>query len=381
MNPPRVILLHNYLTPYRAPLFGELARRFDLEVWVLGDVRRIREWTRDESARFPLRRLPALSLPLGSRDYRLLLNSTLPAPLARARFDAAIVTGWDTPAAWYAAYTLRRPWVLWSGSTAGEPNWRRSLFKPLVRGVVRRADAWLAYGTRAHAYLEGLGADPARTFLAYNAVDQTPLAPYGQLDEAGRVALRRDLGLGDGPVVAYAGQLIHRKGLGDFLPAFARVAGEAPGLTLAVAGSGPEERRFRQQAEALGIANRVRFLGFMQRTALPRLYAAASLFVLPSRQEVWGLVLNEALACGTPVLTTAAAGASADLVRDGENGYVVPAGDGTAIERALRDHLDPARDTAATRAAARTSVVSFTLERMADAFEEAVARARAERTR
>lgn len=373
---PRVVLLHNYLTPYRVPLFEELAQRFDLEVWVLGDVRRIREWTDSAAGDARVRRLPSLSLPMGSRDYRLLLNPTAPAALHRARFDAAIVTGWDTPAAWYAAHALRRPWVLWSGSTAGEPNWRRSLMAPLVRGVVRRASAWLAYGTRARAYLASLGADPDRTFIAGNAVALEPLRPYGELDEPARAALQDQLGLGDGPLVAYAGQLIARKGLGDLLPAFAEAAVETPGLTLAVAGSGPEEERFRRQAKALGVNGRVRFLGFIERDALPRLYAAASLFALPSRQEVWGLVLNEALACGTPVLTTTATGAAADLVRDGENGYVTSSGDTAAMARALTAHFsgvppEQARPLA-TREAARASVASYTPERMADAFEQAV---------
>jgi glycosyltransferase involved in cell wall biosynthesis len=373
---PRVLLIHNFLTPYRVPLFAELARRFDLEVWILGDVRRIREWEgKAPEEAFCWRALPHVSLPAGSRDYRILLNPTLPRELGGHAHDALICCGWDTPASFYAAWRARRagtPLVVWSGSTAGEPSWRRTLAGWPVRRLVRSADAWLAYGTRAKAYLESLGADGGRVFCAYNTVETEAFAEKSR-DAAGRLeAIKEAYGVKSRFVVLYCGQLIERKGLGDLIPAFARFAEGRDDVALLVAGSGPREEAFRKLASREGAGDRVVFSGFVPREDLPGVYAAADLMALPSREEVWGLVINEALACGVPVLTTENVGASEDLIEEGVNGYVVPAGAPAAITEALERHFDRGNNRGAMAESARKSMESFTIAAAADAFERAV---------
>ena len=374
---PRVLLIHNFLSPYRVPLFAELARRFDLEVWILGDVKDIREWpdTAPEGA-FRYRVLPHIGLPTGSRDYRVLLNYTLPALLARDRSDVVVCCGWDTPAAFvagYAARMRRTPFVLWSGSTAHEPNWRRRVAAPAVSSLVRCARAWVAYGTRAKEYLVTLGADASRVFCAYNTVDVQSLAPYAGWGEEQRAAFRRKLGVSTPFVVLFSGQLIERKGLGDLLPAFVRLAQSRDDVTLLIAGSGANESRFRELAAPA--SERVKFLGFVQPDELGPYYACADLMALPSREEVWGLVVNEALACGTPVLVTDRMGCTPDLVRHAENGYVCSAASPDALYESLTRHFSvaPERRTA-MRAAALRLIEPFTISAMADAFEQAVSR-------
>ena len=376
---PRVMLIHNFLTPYRVPLFAELAARFELQVWILGDVRSIREWpARPPEELFSFQILPHIGLPAGSRDYRILLNPTLPFRLRRGRCDVLICCGWDTPAAFYAAYWARwarMPFVLWSGSTAGEPNWRRSLSRPMVRNLVRRADAWIAYGTRAQEYLLSLGAREEGIFRAFNTVDTTEFARASAMNSEQRAAFRRSLGIGTRHMMLYSGQLIERKGLPDLLRALADPSPALREVTLLVAGSGPRRETFEQLAGELGIADRVRFLGFVPRTELPPYYGAADLFALPSREEVWGLVINEALACGAPVLTTEAVGAAPDLLEDGANGYTVPAGAPGAIRAALERHFGGEIDRAAMAERARASMEPFTIARAADAFAQAIAHA------
>ena len=122
---PRVLLLHNFLTPYRVPLFAELATRFSLDVWILGDVRRVRDWpAQAPDAGFHYRVLPNVSLPL-TRYNAIIVNYTLPVALARHDHDVIVCCAWDTPATFYTAchaWATRTPFILWSGSTAREPN-------------------------------------------------------------------------------------------------------------------------------------------------------------------------------------------------------------------------------------------------------------------
>lgn len=366
----RVILVHNFLTPYRLPLFRELARRVDFHVWILGDVRGIREW-QTQAEGFNCEFLPHRSFSLGSRDFRFLLNPGLSQKLAAAAPDLLICTGWDSLAAFKVARWARRngvPYVLWSGSTANEPNWRRSLGRRAVTRLICHADACLAYGTRAEAYLKNAGADPDRVFCAFNTVATDEFARGSTLDTARRQEIREEMELNTPYVVLFCGQLIARKGVDELMQAFLRL--ERSDITLVFAGSGGQEARLREIAAPL--RDRVRFPGFVPREKLPELYAMADLLVLPSRQEVWGLVINEALACGVPVLTTDVVGAAPDLVVHGKNGYIVPAKNVQSLTDAIEQHFNGQCDRDAMKRGAREAIQPFTIGAAADVFQKAM---------
>lgn len=363
-------------------MFRELAGRFDLDLWILGDIRELREWTGEApEGAFRWRKLPHWGLGFGSRYARLVVNPTVRRELTAGAWDAVIACGWDTPAVWYAAHWAQRrgvPFILWSGSTDREGGALRSLTLPLVRWVVPKADAWIAYGSRAKSYLAAMGADPARTFIAYNTVDTGRFA--AACAGADRDVLRKSLDIATPFTILFCGNLLPLKGLDTLLPAFADLAAERDDATLLLVGSGAHETRYRAMAESLGIGGLVRWAGYIAPEGIPDYYAAADLLVLPSLCEVWGLVVNEALACGVPVLLSGAAGASADIVRDGVNGFVVPPGDRAALTGALRRFFaDPALREAMRREAA-PSIAPYSIGAMADAFEEAVACAAAPRS-
>ena len=130
------------------------------------------------------------------------------------------------------------------------------------------------------------------------------------------------------------------KGPLDVLEAFARA--NVPNSYLVFAGDGPLRTSIEQRACELGVSERVRILGFVNQSQLPSVYCAADLLVLPSLYEPFGFVVNEAMLCGCPAAVSDRVGAKYDLVRQGETGYVFPAGDVDALAAILRDVLsDP----------------------------------------
>ncbi|HOJ34672.1 MAG TPA: glycosyltransferase [Candidatus Hydrogenedentes bacterium] len=373
----RVVLLHNFLTPYRVPLFTELARRFDLEVWILGDIAKLREWKGEAPQEaFRRRHLPRLDVPFGSRYNALLLNYTLPRELRAAKFDVLIACGWDAPAFFWAGYHCRktgRPFVLWSGSTAAERSWYRTVTLPAVKSLVRCANAWIAYGTRAKEYLVSLGAREEKTFCAYNTVELDYFATNAALSDEERVSLRRQLSISTEYVALYCGNLLKMKGITELLQGFAAFSKKHDNVTLLLVGSGRDKTYFETLARTLGIDERVVFVGYVDRASLPRYYGIADILVHPSHSEVWGLVINEALACGVPVIATEVCGAVADLLRHGENGFIIPVKSPRAISDALAQFFElPPAEQQAMRAAARAAVAPYTIQRAADAFVSAV---------
>jgi glycosyltransferase involved in cell wall biosynthesis len=210
------------------------------------------------------------------------------------------------------------------------------------------------------AYLRGValgwGLDPDRVSVLPNPAPEIPSLPS-------REALRAELGL-DGDVLAFAGRLGVQKSLGVALEA----VGATPGVTLAVAGDGPERGSLERRAHELGLDDRVRFLGSVSRDAVLRLFRAADASVLSSAWENFPHTVVEALAVGCPVIATAVGGVP-EVVRDGENGLLVPPGDPAALAAAVWRFFSDAALRERLATAAPGSVAGHTEEAVFSAIE------------
>jgi glycosyltransferase involved in cell wall biosynthesis len=314
----RFALLTEIPAPYRIPLFNALAERVALRALFLArsDPRRPFYELHDDEWRFDQRVLSGRSIRRGGRW--LVISRDVLGELRRFRPDAIGVGGWHQPAFWQAlAYASARrvPLLVWVESTARDVRSEALPLRLARRAMIQAASGFFVPGTAAADYVRGFGVEDARIGIAPNAIDAA-LFGRAAVDRSGR----------NGCTFLYAGRLDVEKGLDVLLRAFARVPGE-----LLLAGSGRDEARLRALAP-----ERVRFLGPLDRDELVRWYATADAFVLPSRSEPWGMVLNEAAVAGLPLIATEEAGATRDLVEDGVNGFRIPAGDEDALAAALR---------------------------------------------
>jgi glycosyltransferase involved in cell wall biosynthesis len=362
----RIALLTEIPAPYRIPLFNALAACTDIELEVLfladRDPRRGYDVLSDEF-RFRSRTLRGRGFVIGGRW--LVLSRGTSRALAAAQPDVVVVGGWNQPAYWVAiAYARMRglPLVTWVESTAADARSGGRLWERAKRAVVSASTAFLVPGRASEEYLRRLGAH-AEIAVAPNAVDTAIFEQRVAVTRAQRDAVRRELGL-TRTTALYVGRLAPEKGLDVLIEAAAGIDAD-----IVLVGDGPERGRLTIAAPA-----NVRFAGWLERDALVPWYAAADVFVLPSRSEPWGMVLNEAAAAGLPLVATAAAGAAAELVRDGENGFVVPPGDSDALRTALTTlAADPARRDAAG-ARSREFARRLRPEHWAEAVRELVTR-------
>lgn len=352
----RFALLGEIAAPYRVPLYNALAERVEFLALFLADTDPRRAYYRVDPAeiRFEQRVLGGRALGRGRRWT--VLSRGVFRELERFDPDVVGVGGWNQPAFWQAlAWTKlrRRKLLLWIESTARDT---RSEARPLEwakRAMVRAADGYFVPGTAAKEYALALGVPEERLVVAPNAVDASV---YGAaaVDRSGRESC----------TFLYAGRLDREKGLDTLLRAFANVPGE-----LVLAGSGPEEERLLELA-----GNKVRFTGPVGRDDIVRLLAEADVFVLPSRSEPWGMVLNEAAAAELPLVATEGVGAAYDLIEEGGNGFRVPADDSPALGDALRRLADNPRLRAEMGARSAVVVAGYTPEGWADAVAELVER-------
>lgn len=267
--------------------------------------------------------------------------------LRRERYDALMVHGYAHVTEWLAFWGARRtgtPILLRGESTLlGRRTPAVAAGKRFALGaLLPRIHAALAIGTLNREFYLAYGVPADRIFWVPYAVDNDRFRGDAARWQPSRAALRTALGLPpDLPVVLYAGKLIARKRSLDLLEAYARIASDHPAAVVLL-GEGMERPRLQAAVARLGLPHVV-ITGFVNLSEIGRYYAVADVLVLPSEHEPWGLVLNEGMCFGLPVVASDAVGAVPDLVHEGDNGFVYPVGDVPALADALRRLLaDPA---------------------------------------
>lgn len=295
--------------------------------------------------------------PEGSpKEQREHFERQIAALLERERFDAAWVHGWAHPftqAAWRQARRRKIPLMLRGETFLGcvrGGRLRRFAHKMIFRRKFREVSAFLAVGTLNARLYEAYGVDPRRVFRVPYVVDNAYFRQRCLSASPGREQLRAELGLSAGvPVLLFCAKLIDVKSPEILIRAVGAMKTAAHCLLV---GDG-ELRAGLEKLAAETAPGRVSFLGFRNQSELPALYDLCDVFVLPSRFEPWGLVVNEVMNAGRAVIASDQVGCGPDLVREGENGSIFPAGDVAALTRALERWTG---DATAREAAGRRSL-------------------------
>jgi glycosyltransferase involved in cell wall biosynthesis len=292
-------------------------------------------------------------------------------------FDAIYVGGYYFPEAWLtllAAKLLGIPFILSTDVHTLESRRARSPFsraikKAIVGRIFRMAGAVNTGSSGATAYVQSLGVPPGRIILARNVVDNAWWSANAATID--RAAIRRSWNIpSHAPIALYCAKLQPWKRPGDLLEAFSHA--NVPQSYLIFTGDGPLRCELEQRATALGIADRVRFLGFVNQSGLPAVYVASDLLILPSDYEPFGLVVNEAMICGCPAVVSDRVGAKYDLVQEGETGCVFPCGNVDALASILRSLLTDRPRLDQMSSAAKQRMKSWTPEMNVESFAQAV---------
>lgn len=336
----RLAILTNILSPYRHALYARLAERFDLAVFLSGREPNRFFWDDPALVRCPYtwKRSWGFTIPVrtGANQYDLRwlhINPGLISDLFRYRPHAVITgeMGFRTAAALLYSAACRIPlWVWWGGTLHTEAH--RSGIKVLWRRwLVQRNVRWISYGASSTQYLEHLGVSRGKIVEAQNCVDERLF----------REAVPPLLQLGQRPVALYVGQLIGRKGVRELLDAAARAHRAGHRFTLLLVGDGPLRDHLKAYAAALGLES-VIFHPPVAYQQMPAVYRSADFLVFPTLEDVWGLVVNEALWSGIPVIASIYAGCSFELVPP-RNRFdpLNPRDFDTVFQGALKGEIEP----------------------------------------
>jgi glycosyltransferase involved in cell wall biosynthesis len=380
----RLLVLATHPIQYRAPLYRRLSDEdwLDLEVWYGDDygvrptaspwgVRDFR-WDTDLVSGYRHRFLRNTARRPGPVHAAGIYNPGLGGEVARTAPDAVWVSGYASLHSWQSllgAWRAKVPVLYASDSNVlAEPRGvKGALKRVVVPRVYRRIAAFLVSGTTNDLHYEAYGVPAEKRFPFPWAIDNERYANAADEARAVRDEIRARWGVAEGrDVVLFSGRLSPEKDPLTLL----RAAQSDPRLHMVVAGSGPLDGEVGRVA-AERLAGRFTALGFVNQGAMPSVYAAADLLVLPSRFEPWGLVVNEALAAGCPVVAADRVGAAHDLVPPG---FRFRTGDPADLARAIEAWRGDRGVRSDPVGWARDRVRGFTFDADARGLREACAR-------
>ena len=348
----RLGVLATHPIQYHAPLYRALAERLDSEVYFA------HKQTAEGQAKAGFGVAFEWDVPLlEGYSYQFLENEAkkpdvstfwgcstpeIAYIIARERFDAFLVNGWYNRSLWQAmraCWQTGTPLLVRGDSQLRTPRSLpfRIAKEAFYRAFIPRFDGYLVVGERAREYYTYYGAREERMFFVPHFIDNAWFRERAA--DVDPQALRAELAVGpDTALLLFVGKFIPKKRPADILRAARHLQERGQAVQVVLVGSGELEGDLRDTARELDVP--IHFAGFKNQSELPYYYAGADLLVLPSDGgETWGLVVNEAMACGLPAVVSDAVGCAPDLIDPGETGEMYPMGDVKALALALERAL------------------------------------------
>ena len=340
----KLAILNNLITPYRLPIYQGLSKSFSTYLLLSGEESNRDMWKDldKELVGVRVRKVWGFTLQFFEKrsgqvfDPRYLhINPGYLWELLRIQPDVLISTemGFRSLIALLYGFILSKPvWILWGGTLLTER--KRSRLKQMIRQLVfKRVTRWISYGETTTEYLLHLGISRSHILQIKNCVDERL---YTSCDRP------PTLTLSPSPVLLYAGQLIKRKGVDLLLKAAKKLQEEGHQFSILMVGSGVEEENLMQLISQLELKN-ITVLPSQSPADMPAIYKSADVLVFPTLEDVWGLVVNEALWSGLPVISSIYAGCAKEILPS-NNLFDPLEQDSTldALRKAVNGELSPA---------------------------------------
>jgi glycosyltransferase involved in cell wall biosynthesis len=342
--------LTNLPAPYRKPIWNRLSSKFKLKVYSYLNEENYRGWGQPESKVWSHTFLNKKHIRTAENDLSF---SPFGAKKILSNTDAVVVAGWETPI--YISTLIRArkvgvPAINFYESTTSSHRFKGPLVRSIRRYIFNLADYIVTSGSASTEAVLATGIAREKIVELFNPVDVEYFAQFASTHRPAQ---------GIGHKFLFVGQLIERKNLLAAIKAFASIANPEDSFT--IAGKGPLQPQIEKLIAELKLQRQVHLVGHKSQEELAELYAISHTLVMPSTNEVWGLVANEALATGMHAITSDVAGVS-EFIKEMKGAYICTSEQSsiaTKMSQSRQDYLGPIKDP---------EILKFTPEKFADEF-------------
>jgi glycosyltransferase involved in cell wall biosynthesis len=358
----KVVIITNIPSPYRVDFFyylQEHVTKYDFHFIYSSPFNKTRKWHVDEDKIQNSVYLKSKRIKIKKRydelDY--IIPYGVGKALDQLKPDVVVAMEYN-PTVLLAMHWCRKNKVKYISWTDGTLYAERNLKKPHMwarKYIINRADAFIGSSTASKETQIAYGALADKCFISYLTVD---------IDKY--LTVKHSYGSGK---LVYVGSLIQRKGLDLLLTALAQTP---PDIRLVIVGCGREKEELEKQAQELGIHDRIEYRGFLEGEALRNCYEECDAFVLPTREDCYGLVILEAMCASLPVISSKYADGAADLITPQVNGFIVDPQDSAGFAVIIQKTLEDPDRLAKMGAASYRKAQEFSFEHVAKGYVDAI---------
>jgi glycosyltransferase involved in cell wall biosynthesis len=338
----KLIVVTNIPNPYRIPLFNVLNKQVNSQ----GDELLVLFGSRGYDARkfkldlndceFNYKILNSVKFGIKKQKKTIFTYGRLLRTIIKERPDKVIINSYTLGTMKLFVYSLLTglKFIVWSGSIAND--WKKYSFLRIFQRkmILKRATGCLAYGNLAKQYFESLGCAPSNISIAINTVD---VSHFKTVTEYHRKAIDTD---STKKHLTYIGYLSLRKNVKEILIIIKKLFSERNDFVLDIIGDGNQRSSLEEFVRHNKLESAVKFHGFKQKNELAPFLAKSSIFLFQTDFDVWGLVLNEAMAAGITCISSVNAGATHDLIENGKTGFAVDYKDHEKVIEIIQFLLD-----------------------------------------
>lgn len=369
----KILLIHNKAIWYRMPLFVGLSKLYDVKFLFTQEKDSIAKNV-VELNELNYEILPNLKILPRPYPQNISLDVILKSIKEKNNYDIIIwgdnllFEGWIC---FFISKLLRKPFILWSDSWdwPGRQSSLGRMTLPLVNFIKKHSDVCVVHGIKHKEHFISLGTPSDKIFV----VGSVSIVNKESKDIIQKETIREELGLRSKEIILFVGRLIKRKGAQYLIKAFYKLKEKRDDISLVIIGDGYCKKELQILCENLGMEKDVHFLGWIKNECLAQYYLLCSIFVLPAYAEPWGLVLNEAMSLGKPVISTTGVGAAYNLIKNGVNGFMVPEKDVDVLYEAMKKIIsDLELEKKMGEKSKRIINRGFTYEHMVDGFRDAI---------
>lgn len=319
----KVMLITNIPTPYRIPLFNEISRLLrekgaKLKIVFGALTYSRRKWRVDlSSCEFDYKILASKFIKLSNQERVIFTYPSIIRLIYANKPHIIVANGFSfaTTKIWMLSWLQKLNYIIWSGAIELNQSKDSRIRRFHRRLMIKRAKGFIAYGKESEKYLCSLGAQSKKIEIGINTVDTSFFA-----ENVKRYRSKFQRGFNQKQLL-FVGSLVKRKGVDLLFRCIGMLLKYRRDFLLKIVGDGPERENLMNLSNKLMISNFISFEGFAQKEELIKYYAEADCFIFPTRFDIWGLVLVEAMAAGLPCIASLNAGATYDLIIDGVTGF------------------------------------------------------------
>ena len=320
----RVLLVTNVPQTYRIPLFNEIARQLNEKdmhlkvVFASGGYKRRKSQIDFSEMKFDYEILKSVKFNFGDVEKTVFTYGGLNKVIDSYKPHRIIVSGYSFATMkifWKARFNKPLKYIIWSGSLEASGRFDSATRKITRRMLINGASGFVAYGSKAKEYLVRMGAPSEKVSIGINTVDTTFFS-----EETNRLRSEMNDGV---KRLLYVGYLVPRKNIGRLIEIIEKLTKSRTDFELHILGDGSDRSKLEEMVMQKNLGDRIIFHGFIQKKDLPHYFARSTAFLFQTDFDIWGLVLNEAMAAGIATLSSVNAGATTDLISEGKTGFAV----------------------------------------------------------